>query len=188
METHFCNIKEDRIAFYDYFLRVIPKGKLYANNLYKTKLVAMIGISLFMSLISYIVIESLVLGLVFFGLFTFFEIINLFASKFEPRYTDALKTIIKQGNSWTQKEETLFLIPKTISFDEEWLRLSSSEAKHEWRLAIIDHIGWTKNFIFIHVSNFFQIIISRREFSTEKEYVDFGNQIIDFWKRSQIQN
>jgi hypothetical protein len=84
-----------------------------------------------------------------------------------------------QTIAMTSKDLEFLQLPRTITVDEDWLEIRSSEAFHRWRWNCVDHIAVRSGFIFIHVGNCPVVYIPKRDFSSEQSFQEFGKKLLE---------
>lgn len=188
MGVAFQNKREDFQAFYDYMVRETDQGKAFSKQVFNAKLGRLIMYSIFLGSVLWGVSEKWRAGLVI-AIFTFLVIgtLELLISGFSPIYYAGIQVYKKQEKSITRKELQFFQLRRTITIDETWLEIRSSEALHRWRWRCVDKIGLTPNFIFIHVGNWPVVYVPKRDFPSEQSFIEFGNQLAELKEKNKNQ-
>jgi hypothetical protein len=85
------------------------------------------------------------------------------------------------------KELQIFQLQRTLTAEDNWLEVRSSEAVRRWRWRRVDQIGLTSNFIFIHVGNCPVVYIPKRDFPSEQNFIEFGKKLVELKEKSKSQ-
>ncbi len=189
MEITFQNKLEDFDAYYDYVLRETDRGKAYSARLYRsTQLRSVLFSALFGSL-WWAVNGFWFNGL---GMFIFWlvllEAILFLRSGFNPRYYEAKQSYKRQEKFVNPKELQAYLLPRLLKADSDWLEISNSETMHRWRWRRVDHIHLTTDFVFIQASSSSVLYVPKRDFPSEKSFIEFGKELIEWKEKSKDQS
>ena len=126
-----------------------------------------------------------------FGVMTFFLVIiglgRLLISRFRPIYHAGVQVYKNQEKSITPTELQIFQLPRTITMNDNWLEIRSSEAIHRWRWRRVDKIGLTSNFVFIHVGNCPVVYVPKRDFPSEQSFIEFGKKLLELKEKNKGQ-
>ncbi len=180
MEVTFQNKREDFQAFNAYMVKETDQGKMISNQAFRNWLTWTIVTSMllgsFMWGISGKWQPGLVVTLFFFLIWTMGKLLS---SGFKPVYHSGLQVYKNEEKSITPKELKVFQLPRTITMDDDWLEIRSSEAMHRWRWRQVNKIGITHNFIFIHVGNCPVVYVPKRDFLSEQSFIEFGKKLVE---------
>ena len=89
----------------------------------------------------------------------------------------------KIAENYSKKDLVFFTLPKTISIDEEWLEIQSSESIRRCKWSCIDKIGITNDFIFIHAGKCPIVYVPKRDFPSEQSFRGFAEAIENYRKQ-----
>lgn len=195
MEITFQNKKPDFEVYYDYFLRQTEEGKQLGKNLFIARLrfgipSAALLLALPWGIFGYLGASFAFTWLVlafFIGILLASEGLYLLVAKFKPYYDAGWQFLKKNENSLSSKDLEIFQLSKTIKITDEWLEASTSEALHRWRWGLVDSIGLTPDFIFLHVGKCFVFYIPRRDFVSNDDFVDFGKKLVELQLKNKDQ-
>lgn len=180
MEVKFQNKREDFQALYDYMVNETEQGKTMSKQVFRNWLTWAIIYSMFLGSVAWGVSGKLQFGL---GV-TFFMLLaggalKLLISGFKPIYHAGVEVFKKQEKSITPRDWQFLQLSRTITIDDSWLEIRSSEAVHQWRWRRVDQIGLTPNFVFIHVGNCPVIYVPKRDFPSEQSFIEFGKKLVE---------
>lgn len=181
MEIVFRNKREDFDAFYDYCLRHTQQGQKLGWVTFGIWLMWATLVAMIIGAIMWGISEKWYIGL---GWTLFMFLLGCFfhfsISGFRPVFYFGKQAYKHQEKSLTSKDLQVIQLPKTLTFDSEWLEVSNSEAIHKWRWRQVDKIARTDDFIFIHIGDMPYVFIPRRDFPSEKNFIDFANKLLEF--------
>ena len=180
MEITFQNKREDLDAFYDYLLTQTKEGDRIGKY----------GLSNKMSRAFWLVslISALFWGATGNGnnalylataLFIVAEGFIFFIPGFKPYYYHGKQIYKNQEKLLTPKDLQIIQLKRTLTIDENWLEVRSTEAVHRWRWRRVDQIGLTPNSIYIHVGNCPVVYVPKRDFPSEENYIEFGKKLVE---------
>jgi hypothetical protein len=177
METVFQNKREDLVHFYHYFVKETEEGRKLSRKVFQNRLIWQILAS---ALLGSLLTQNLWWGLgVGILIFLVLGLIDLLFTRFDPVYYAGMEVLRNQTIAMTSKDLEFLQLPRTITLDEDWLEIRSSEALHRWRWNLVDRIAVRSDFIFIHVGNCPVIRIPKRDFSSEASYQEFGKKLLE---------
>lgn len=113
--------------------------------------------------------------------------VKLLLTGFRPIYIPVIELYKRQEKSLASKDLQVFQLPRTITVDDKWLEIRSSEAVHRWRWRQVDQISLTSNFIFIHVGNWPVVYVPKRDFQSEQRFIEFGNKLVELKEKYKDQ-
>jgi hypothetical protein len=152
VEIVFQNKREDFEAFYAYIVKETEQGKKVSRLAFRNWLLWVLTLSMLYGSLAWGWSAKWQTGLIVSILsFLFGCLLNLLARDFKPIYGSGIHLYRRQNASITPKELQVFQLPRTITIDDKWLEVRSSEVVHRWRWRRVDNIGITSNFVFIHV-------------------------------------
>ena len=125
--------------------------------------------------------------LMFLGSFALLDGIFFAATKFKPGYYFGKKTYQKQTKLMTERDLQLLQEPRTLIVEDDWVEVCSSETRHRWKWGLVDSVGLTSDFIFLHVSKYFVYYIPKRDFPSEKSFIDLGKKLLELVKKNKGQ-
>jgi len=108
-------------------------------------------------------------------------------TKFKPYYHFGKKAYKNQLKLLTERDLQLFQIPRTLTINDDWVEIRSSEALHRWKWGLVDSIGMTSDFIFLHVGKCCIFYIPKRDFPTEQSFTDLGKKLLELEKKNKGQ-
>jgi hypothetical protein len=187
-EIKFRNKREDLDAYYEYFLNTEAGRQLgksvFVGRLWFTGLVFALLLSLILGGLGYLgfsfrsavflALVSLVVMATVFGLLMF---------GWQPHKFVGKQVLKKSEKSLTEKDFRLLQLPRTIRITDDWLEIRNSEAAHQWRWGLIDAIGVTPQFIFLHIGKCFIYYIPKRDFSSDESFREFGEKLVELQKQ-----
>jgi hypothetical protein len=189
MQIIFRNRFEDIEAGYDYILTQTKEGKLLSRQAYGNKQKWAILVMAFFSALLGGAGGDWRLGV---GIAAFCFLIGEAAifieSGFKPRYYYG-KRALRQGDkhSLIKRDRDIFILPKTITTNDDWLEIINSEVSHRYRWRIIDSVALTDDFIFVHVDIFPSIYIPKRDFPSEEAFLEFGKHMLQLQEKAKNQ-
>jgi hypothetical protein len=180
MEITFQNKREDLDAFYDYLLTQTPEGTRLGKHAYKNKqlwMVMFVGLisSFFWGLTSNVIIALISI----IGLLIFVKVLFLIIAGLKPNYYYGKQLYKGQEKLLTPKDLQIIQLPRTLTADEDWLEVRSTEAVHRWRWRRVDQIGITADSLYIHVGNCPVVHIPKRDFPSEQSFIEFGKKLVE---------
>ena len=188
MEIVFQNRRQDLESLYKYTIKETERGKKLSRQLLWGWLIRGIVFSLLLGSLTWGVTDRLrvgisvtILALLVVGAMT------LLLTGFEPLFAPAFEFYKKQEKSLNAKDWEVLQLPRTMTIDEKWLEIRSSEALHRWRWRQVSRIGLTSNFIFIHIGTDFVMIVPKRDFPAESSFVEFGNRLVELKEKNKDQ-
>ncbi len=180
MEITFQNKREDLDAFYDYLLTQTKEGDRIGKYGLSNKMsTAFWSVSLISALFWGVTgngNNALYLATV---LFIVAEGFIFFIPSFRPYYYHGKQIYKKQEKLLTPKDLQIIELKRTLTIDENWLEVRSTEAVHRWRWRRVDKIGLTPNFIYIHVGNCPVVYVPKRDFPSEENFIEFGKILVE---------
>ncbi len=188
MEITLRNKLEDAEAFYDYMAKETEQGKLIGASVFRARQWwAVLGVAL-VGALTWGASGSLGIGLaVTIVMFIFAEAVIFIRSGFKPQEYEAKRVYKSQDKSTTPKEWQLFLLPITLTIDEQWLEIRNSEALHRYRWRRLERISLTSDFIFIHAGTCPVVYVPKRDFPSEQSFIDFGKKLIELYEKNKNQ-
>ncbi len=188
MDIAFQNKREDFEAFYNYIVRDTEQGKTLGKRALRAWLIETALTSIVIGSFYAIIFSTWQAGLVMaILLFLFGLLLRLFISGFKPIYHAGIQVYKNQEKSITPRELDFFQLPRTISIDDNWLKIRSSEAEHRWRWRRVDKIGITSNYVFIHVGNCPVVYVPKRDFPSEQSFMEFGKKLVELKEKNKDQ-
>ena len=188
MEVTFQNKREDSQAFYDYIVKETEQGKAISKQVFRGWLTWAIIYSMFLGSLTWGISGKWQVGL---GVTVFIFLaggaLKLLITGFKPIYDAGIQVYRKQEISTTPKEWQIFQLSRTITIDDNWLEVRSSEALHRWRWRRVDKIGLTPNFVFIHVGNCPVVYVPKRDFLSEQSFIEFGKKLVELKEKYKDQ-
>ena len=185
-EITFRNKREDLDAYYEYFLNT-EEGKqigkkVFFGRLWFTTMIFALVFILIWGTLGYLGLSIkwsifLVIGFVF--LFLLAEVFALSVMGFKPFFFVGRQVLKKSEKSMTDRDLQILHLSRTIKLNENWLEVRTSQAVHQWRWSLIDTIGITSNFIFLHAGKCCVFYIPKRDFSTEEGFQAFSTRLRD---------
>jgi hypothetical protein len=194
-EITFRNKREDFEAYHDYMLKETEEGKQIGKQVFIARSwFAILIMGLFFLLIWGIrgYLGASIQSTVFLAIgFVFLMIVVvgfvLLIMGFQPYYYVGKQVLKKNARSLTEKDLQIFQLPRTIKLNEDGLEIRNSEAIHRWRWGLVDSIGLTSNFIFLHVGKCCVFYIPKRDFPSEENFLAFGKKLVELTKKNQGQ-
>lgn len=195
MEITVRNKREDLEAYYEYMLKATEDGKqigkqAFLARLWFTVLIMALLFALVWGARGYLgasIQSSLSLAIRFLFLVMIGEGLYLYTVGFKPYYFTGKQILKKNEKSLTEKDLRIFQLPRTIKIEDDWLEVRNSEAAHRWRWGLIDSIGFTSNFIFLHVGKCYVFYIPKRDFPTEEKFIEVGQKLVELHKKNKDQ-
>ena len=188
MEITFQNKSEDLDAFYDYLLAQTPEGIRLGKYGFQDKQRWIFIDSALLGTVVWGAMGNGVLAIVAaLGFFIFMEFLFLLFAGFKPHYFYGKKIYKSQESLLTPKDLQIIQLKRTLTADEDWLEVRSSEAMHRWRWRRVDRIGRTANFFYIHVGNCPVVYVPKRDFPSEESFIEFGNKLVDLKEKYKDQ-
>jgi hypothetical protein len=188
MEIVYQNKVEDFKAFYVYFFKETKQGKaLGKRQLFMAQLWIVMLPALSSMLYWSTTDQKSMASRIFITCFLILELIFLVATDFKPFAYAAIQAYKQQILSMTPREFQVFQLSRTITIDNNWLEIRSSESIHRWRWRIVKQIDLTTNFIFIYVDQSAIHVVPKREFSSEEQFIEFGNEIMKLKEKNKDQ-
>jgi hypothetical protein len=186
MEIRIQNKPEDLTAFFDYVIKETKHGKAIGWQNYRIKQLFIFLFTGLIGAISWGITNKLLYGIstFIFGLLIM-EAVNLIDSKFKPNYIEGIRAIDQQLKLWTPKETQSFLTPRTITINEDSLEIESLVSYNRWQWRVIGQITVTTDFIFIFNRTIFYVIIPKRDFSSEQNFMEFGQRIQELFEKNK---
>jgi len=129
--------------------------------------------------------SSFFLALGFIILYIVVEVFVLAIMGFKPYHFVGKQVLKKNEKSLTAKDLQFLESPKTIRISDDWIEVRNSEAMHQWQWGLVDAIGLTSNFIFLHVGKCYIFYIPKREFPSEDKFLEFGKKLVDLQKKNK---
>lgn len=181
MKVIFKNERKDLEVFYDYMVKETQEGKDLGRRLRNSKLIGVILFSIWLGWYVGTVTGSWIGSIIYtVVMFIFTWSAFLLLSRFKPSYYFAVQAYKDQEKGLTSQDLEIFTLPKTVTIDEKWIEFRNSEALHRYRWRIIKKIGVTSKFIYIHAGNYSVYYIPKRDFVSERAFLDFGNTVQRF--------
>jgi hypothetical protein len=192
-EITFRNKREDLETYYEYFVNTedgkqLGKKVFVARIWFNSAILALLFF-LFWGGLGYLRFSIRSTVILAFG-FIFFlaTIITLALLVFRPYQFVAKQILKKNEKSLTEKDLQLLQLPRTIKITDDWLELRTSAAVHQWRWGLVDAIGLTSRFIFLQVGTCHIYYIPQRDFSSDEEFREFGNRLVELHKEKKDQS
>jgi hypothetical protein len=194
VEITFRNKREDFEAYYDYLLKT-EEGKQLGKRVFVARLwFQFLGMALVFALIwgifGYLgssIKFTFVLAIALIFLVIFAEGFALLIMGFKPYYFVGKQILKKNEKTLTEKDLQIFLLPRTLKIDDDSVEIQNSEALHRWRLGLVDSIGLTSDFIFLHVGKCCVFYIPKRDFPSAENFLEFGNKLVELQKKNKDQ-
>ena len=188
MEIVFQNRRQDLESFYTYRIKETEQGKRLSRGLLWGWLIRAVLISLLLGSLTWGITSKLRVGIsVTVLILLVFGAMTVLLTGFEPLFAPAFEFFKKQEKSLNPRDWEVLQLPRTMTIDEQWLEIRSSEALHRWRWRQVDRIGLTSNFIFVHIGTDFVIIVPKRDFPSEQSFVEFGNKLVELKEKNKDQ-
>ena len=188
MEVVFQHKREDMDAFYDYMLSETPEGKRAGKQAFNSlQLRGVLFVTLLSSLYGGLTGKG---GIAFLLAIGFSILLNgafLLEVRFKPYYYFGKQLYKKLEKNITPKDLQVFQLQRTLSMDEKWLEVRSSEGLHRYRWRQVKRIGITSNFIFIHVGNCPVIYVPKRDLPSEQSFAEFGKKLVELKEKNEDQ-
>jgi len=188
MEITYQNKKEDFEAFYDYMVKETEQGKTINKQAIRSKQLYFVLLAIFFGTILGPLWggwkASIVIGIL---LFVAWEAMFFLSAGLKPRYYYGKQVYRQQEKLLTPKDIQVFLLSRKLRTDNDWLEYSNTEVLHRWRWRMVDHIGLTSDFIFIHVGVCPALYIPKRDFPSEQDFVGFGKMLLELKERNKDQ-
>jgi hypothetical protein len=188
MEIVFQNKIQDLDAIYAYMVKETEEGRRVSKQLFRTGLIWDILICLLLGFFFWVLYDSWLVGIgtmVF--MFMLREALKLMLTKFQPLYIPAIEFYKKQEKLLTPRDLQVFQLSRTLTIDEKWLEVRSSEAVHRWRWRQVDRIEVFSDFIFIQIGSCSTVYIPKRDFQSEQSFIEFGKKLIEFQETNKDQ-
>ena len=193
-EITFRNKREDLEAYYEYLLstedgRQIGK-KVFIARLWFTILIFALVFTLIWGVRGYLgasIRTSIFLALGFIFIFVLAEVFVLAIMGFKPYHFVGQQVLKKNEKSLTARDLQILQLPRTLKIEDDWLEVRNSEAVHRWRWSLVDSIGLTSNFVFLHAGKCCAFYIPKRDFSSEEDFLAFGKRLVDLAKKNKDQ-
>jgi len=180
MEITFQNKREDLDAFYGYLLRETQEGKRIGKIGYSNKRKwTIMYIALISALFWGVTGKGGISLLIGIGLLILGEVLMLLFFGFKPQYFYGNQIYKEQEKLLTSKDLQIIQLKRTLTADDDWLEIRSSEAVHRWRWRRVDQIGITTNFVYIHVGNCPVVYVPKRDFHSEQSFIEFGKKLVE---------
>jgi hypothetical protein len=176
MEVKFQNSRTDFEAFYKYMVENTDQGRQITKQAIRAQHLSIIVWLLLVPIIQLLngnwlfTIGMFILGSVV------IEGMILFKSQGNPQYY-GIQSYRQQEKFITEKDLALFLLPKILSYDSEWIEIRNSEVSHKYRWRRVDNIGITNDFIFIHVGVCPVVYVPKRDFPSETDFLTTGEEL-----------
>ncbi len=188
MEIAFQNKREDFEAFYDYMVKETQEGKMLSKQAFNIGQIRMVLIAVLIGALLRVDGDGGVTWFLALFIFLGAELIFFLFAGFKPYYYSGLQIYKRQEKSLTPKDLQVFSLSRTLTADDNWLEIHSSEAIHRWRWRRVDRIGLTSSFIFIHVGNCPVVYIPKRDFPSEQSFLDFGKKLVELQEKNKNQS
>ena len=191
-EITFRNKREDLEAYYEYFVNTADGKqlgkKVFIARLWFNSAILALLFSLFWGGLGYLGFSIRSTVFLAFGFIFFLAIvITLALLVFRPYQFVAKQILKKNEKSLTEKDLQVLQLPRTIKITDDWLELRTLVAVHQWRWGLVDAISLTSHFIFLHVGTCHVYYIPQRDFSSIEEFREFGNRLIEVYKKKKDQ-
>jgi len=189
MEVTFQNKLSDLEEYYKYRLIQTDEGKRFGNQAFEFRQSQLMFIVIVFALIYWKITNNGLAAFLFgFGVFALLDLGIFVATKFKPYYYFGRKVYKQQEKSMSQRDLQHFQLPRTIKIDDDWLEVSSSELAHRWKWKMVDSVGVTSNFIFLHAGKCCFFSIPKRDFPSEQSFVEFAKKIVELEKSHKGQS
>ena len=193
-EITFRNKREDLEAYYEYMLNTdegkqIGKRVLMARLWFGVLITALI-FTFIWGIRGYLgasIRSSVFLTIGYIFVLLMAAALVLLVMGFKPYYYVGKQILQKIEKSLTERDRQIFQLPRTIKTEENWLEVRISEAIHRWRWGLVDAIGLTSEFIYLHVGKCHVFYIPRRDFSSQESFLEFGKKLVELQKRNKDQ-
>jgi hypothetical protein len=188
MEITYQNKKEDFEAFYDYMVKETQQGKVVNKQAIYSKQIYFVLMAIFFGTIlgsfwgSWK--ASIIIGIL---LFAAWEAFFFLTAGFKPRYYYGRQVYRQQEKLLTPKDIQVFLLPRKLQTNTDWLEVSCTEALHRWRWRQVDQLGITSDFIFVHIGVCPAIYIPKRDFTSEQSFIEFGKMLLELKEKNKDQ-
>ncbi len=184
MEITYQNRIEDLVEYHQYLLHHTEEGKRAGVSYFLLIQVISFSLSVILGLFIWLISSSWLNGVSFFiFIFIASELFLFIRAKFKPFTYYSEKYIRKQGLKLTNWDESYFLLPKKLSFDDRGIDLTADTSKHHASWKFVAGIAQSADYIFIKIKNFGTLIVPRRAFQSQQSYVDFGNTLLESLER-----
>ena len=193
-EITFQNKREDRDAYYDYFLATkkgqrIGRQVFVARTLYYCFVIALI-FTLVWGALGYFDVSmrwSILIALACSSPFVLGMIIGLAIMRFKPSHFLGKQVLKQAEKELTELDFHIFQLPRTIRIEEEWLEVSNSEAFHKWRWGIVDSVVITSDFIYLAIGDCCTFYLPKRDFLSAEDFLSFGKKLTEMVTRNKNQ-
>lgn len=186
MECQFQNNREDRAAFFYFWCKNTDDGKKFIRQeLFKTQWRILSGVlSLFLVTWFMQAPMSRIIGypVLFLAVAEAFIFIR---AKFEPGNYAAKQFSIREAESLSPRDLQLVSLHHHLYADNDWLRTQTSEQINSYRWNLIDYIWLTPDYIFIQTWPNKVIIIPKRDFSSEQNFLGFGTKLTEMHENNK---
>jgi hypothetical protein len=194
-EITFRNKREDLEAYYDYKLKETEEGKRIGKRVFIARswfavLIWGLGFTLIWGILGYLgasLRSSVFLAIGCILVLLMATGLALLIMGFKPYYYVGKQILQKNKKSLTERDWQIFQLPRTVKIEEDWLEVRTSEAVHRWRWGLVDAIGLTPDFIFLHVGMCYIFYIPKRDFPAGENFLAFGNRLVDMANKNKDQ-
>jgi hypothetical protein len=183
MEVKFQNKLSDLEEYYKYRLLQTDEGKRFGNQAFEFRLSRLTFLVIILALIYWKVSDNGLVAFLFgFVIIALIDLGIFVATKFKPYYYFGRKVYKQEEQAMSQRDVQHFQLPRTIKIDDDWLEVSSSELVHRWKWKMVDSVGVTSDFIFLHAGKCCFFAIPKRDFPSEQSFVEFGKKLVELEK------
>ena len=194
-EVTFRNKQEDLEAYYEYMLnneegRQLGK-RVFTARLWFGFLVIALVFTIIWGVRGYLgasIGTSIFLAIGFIFAFVIAEVFVLAIMGFKPYYYVGKQVLEKNKKSLTAHDIKLFQLPRTIKIDDDWLEVRNSEVVHQWRWGLVDAVGITSDFIFLHAGKCCVFYIPKRDFPSDEKFQEFGKILVELQMKNKDQS
>jgi hypothetical protein len=188
MEATFQNNREDFEAYYDYMVMETKQGKDISKRQLIAQQAAIFLSAMVVGLLIWIFSESLTATITIIVIYIILLELSFFTKAgFKPRYYYGKQVYRQQEKLYTPKDLQVFSLPRKLIADNDWLEINNSEASHRYRWRVVDHIGLTSEYIFIHVGTCPVVYVPKRNFASDQSFVEFGKTLLELKEKSKDQ-
>ncbi len=180
------NSLADVEPFSDYMAKETEQGKILGKQIYRNRQGVLLLAGLFFSSALWGATSNWRVGLIVALLFfVIAEGVLLIEAGRKPIYFYSKHFYIQNEKKMTPREQELYLLPKALTMNEEYLQIENPEASHHYRWRCVDRIGITDDFVFFHVGTCPISYVPKRAFATEDGFKGFVEAVKGYFEKSR---
>lgn len=189
LEIKFQNKTDDFKAFAEYMAKETFEGKRIGSEMIRYLQFRTLNIASIGGLLVWSISNNFIGGaIVFLAFILLGEAVFFLETNFNPRYFYAKRTYLNQEKHLTEKQKNLFILPRKLIANEEYIEISSPVSLRRCNWICIEKIDISTDFIFIHIGGCPITYIPKRDFQSEQIFKEFGEQLIKYQQEFEAKN